>query len=455
MTRAAGEGALSVVEAPRGGATTRGWLWCPAGVAALALAARVAFGIAHWGGEVWLSGPAFAGTQGGDPSKYAAIIAGILDGKGFAFEGRPSARAGPMLPYVLAGVFAVLGTNFWSLLLANGIFGAAAAWAVWRIAVGLYGDVRIAALAGLFVALNPGLVFASTMITTQGLCVALLAWGVVHALAFVRSDGAARMAVAGILLGLATLTRAEVLLSSLLIALAVWWHGRRAGSSRVGRGALAFVVALVLTLTPWTVRNYLVFGVLLPLTSSSGVVFLHGNGPQYAGVGIWDPEVWRVPPADALIALGRTDLAPPGSAAPPVEDEVTQRGRAWRIALAHLAEHPIDYPKRCLGRLITVWLPWTPVMSPLHRAAKVALWVALVPAGFWALWRACRTAAAWPLAAPIVGITLALTAFLLDPALAYRAPAEVCLAVFAAAGWASVWRRLRPEARAEMGTVVA
>ena len=431
------------VAAPGGPAISLTWLGSPWAVAALALLARAVFGVVYWGQDVWLTGPAFAAAQGGDPSKYAGIVANILAGDGFTFEGRPTARVGPMLPYVMAGVFKLVGTSFWSLLVANGVFGAAAAFAVWRIATALYGDVRIAALAGVFVALNPGLLHWSAMLMTQGLCIALLTWGVLQLVEFVRTGRTFRMAAGGILLALAALTRAEVLLTALLIPFAMWLGGRRAEPQGLGRSTLAFVAAAVLTLAPWTVRNYLVFGALLPVTSSSGVVFLHGNGPQYAGVGIWDPQVWRLPPEGALTALGRTDLVTGGSPAPAAEDEVTQRGRAWRIALRYLAEHPGEYLKRCLGRLLTLWLPWTPVMSPLHRVAKGSLWVAVVPTGFWALWRSRHLALAGPVTVPIVGTTLVLTGLLLDPALAYRTPAEAFLAVFAAAGWILVWERIR------------
>jgi hypothetical protein len=44
---------------------------------------------------------------------------------------------------------------------------------------------------------------------------------------------------------------------------------------------------------------------------------------------------------------------------------------------------------------------------------------------------------------PIFATTLVLTLILLDPALAYRTPAEPFLGVFAAWGWVTLWRRWR------------
>lgn len=423
-----------------------GILLSPWTVAALALFARLAFGAIYWGEQIWLTDQAFADAQGGDPSKYAVIIRNILEGNGFAFYGRPSARAGPLMPYVMAAVFWLFGTNFWSLLGANALFGAATTWATWKMANALYGDRRVAAIAGVFVALNPGLLHWSAMLVTESLCIALLAWGILYAVEFVQTGRSVRMAVAGGLLGLAALTRPEILATALLLPVAVWVWARGDRGRRSGRAALMFVVALLVTLAPWTIRNYVRFGVVLPITVSGGVALFHGNGPQYEGVGIFDPQVWRPPPKERLKALNRYDLVPGFGVSfnqYDGESDIEERGKALRWALAYIRERPAQYLKRCLGRLITLWLPWTPVMSPLHRAAKALLWLALVPLGAWGLWRSRHASAAIPVMVPILGTTLILTAILLDPALAYRTPAEPFLGVFAAWGWVALWSRLR------------
>jgi hypothetical protein len=139
-------------------------------------------------------------------------------------------------------------------------------------------------------------------------------------------------------------------------------------------------------------------------------------------------------PMEMRQAIGRDGGATVGS-------EAEQRGQAWGVALNYMSEHPSEYLRRCLGRFITMWLPWTPVMSPMHRFAKVLLWIAIIPPGFWGMWKARRALATLPLMAPVVGTTLVLTGILLDPALAYRTPAEPFLSVFAACVCVTLWDR--------------
>lgn len=50
---------------------------------------------------------------------------------------------------------------------------------------------------------------------------------------------------------------------------------------------LVMSAATLLTVLPWTVRNYFVLGAFIPISTNSGNNFYIGNNPQYEGQPIW------------------------------------------------------------------------------------------------------------------------------------------------------------------------
>ncbi len=91
------------------------------------------------------------------------------------------------------------------------------------------------------------------------------------------------VALAAVFLGLATLVRPVSLLAvflwgCLLLLLAIG-QGKR---EPMGLG-LAFTVLSILTILPWTVRNYVVFDAFIPISTKGGYVFYGANNPDAMG----------------------------------------------------------------------------------------------------------------------------------------------------------------------------
>lgn len=174
----------------------------------------------------------------------------------------------PLYPLFMAAVYALGGTDLLFLRVVQGLIGAAIVVLValiGRRAGGYWAGVAAGLIwtiypMGVFIA---GLIYPTTLIT---LC---LAGGVLCLLpdrdAAASAPHPARCAVvAGVLFGLAALAK-PIALSSVVFVLAwillVW---RPAGSLRL---AGIFMLACVLTLVPWTVRNYDVHQRLVPIES--------------------------------------------------------------------------------------------------------------------------------------------------------------------------------------------
>jgi hypothetical protein len=127
-------------------------------------------------------------------------------------------------------------------------------------------------VAGAIAAFYPELVWFSVHFWAETLFMALLWWGFERLLA--SRDGAWGPAVlAGLLWGLATLTRETVLYFLPIAALFLAWRAGAPGVLRAG----AFVLIALVTIAPWTWRNWVVFETLIPVSTAGGLNLYQGN----------------------------------------------------------------------------------------------------------------------------------------------------------------------------------
>lgn len=167
---------------------------------------------------------------------------------------------------------------------------------------------RRAVLAGVLVAIHPGLVAYAALHMTE-LASAVL----IVAAALVAGEGPRRVG-AGLVLGLATLVRPQ----SLLLAPLVGLFGARRLRPMIVAGTIATAVA-VLTVVPWTVRNCRVM---------DGCAFVSTNGG-------WNLAIGSFPRA-----TGRYEELRPGDGCHIITGQV-QQDRCWmRLGLGFIADDP-------------------------------------------------------------------------------------------------------------------
>lgn len=134
--------------------------------------------------------------------------------------------------------------------------------------------------------------------------------------------GGGSAVLAGTLMGIAVLTRAEAVAYVPAVAVAVGAARWRTGGRRPGaalRAAGLAVAATALVVTPWVVRNERVVGPGTGLTTTGGFNFYLAHSPG--------PYGWRTP-------------LPPPLRTP---DEVQRNRAGWRHGLRHVRDHPGDW----------------------------------------------------------------------------------------------------------------
>jgi len=177
----------------------------------------------------------------------------------------------PLHPY-LVGFAATFGGGLVAVKVVQALLSALLIPAVASIGRRTF-DPRVGLAAAAATAVYPTLVWYSAHFWSEPLFLVLLWWGLERALA-ADDEGRRGAAVAsGALLGLATLTREVPLYFVPLLGL--WMLGRRDRASLAR--ALALVAATTVVVAPWTFRNWVCFGALVPVSTMGGRALWEGN----------------------------------------------------------------------------------------------------------------------------------------------------------------------------------
>jgi 4-amino-4-deoxy-L-arabinose transferase-like glycosyltransferase len=214
----------------------------------------------------------------------------IASGHGFSdpFDGLtgPTAWEPPLYPYVIAGVFKLFGIysslSAIVLLLINSIFSALTSIPIFLIGRRCFGE-KVAVWSSWFWALFPYVMYWCTRWVWETSLSALLLTTIFWlALDFENRDGLKPWVQFGLLWGVATLN-SPVLVTFLPISgLWAWYHQRLRGKRSFGGVVVASVIFLA-CMTPWTIRNYRVFGRFFFVRDNFGVELRLGNGPGADG----------------------------------------------------------------------------------------------------------------------------------------------------------------------------
>jgi hypothetical protein len=208
---------------------------------------------------------------------YCVVAA---DGSEFVY---PSAFVAPMAIFAWMGLFSLLGVTpaaLVTMLVINVLCGTAVVVMTMRIAARLFGSPAIALVAGALLALHPVWVFSAS--TYHGLNLYLLLLLIVADLCL--RQGARSIlyfACAGLVTGVAILTRTEYLFLGFALLAGSWLAHRR------WLCLFASLACAGLVVLPWTIRNHRTFDRLIPVANSTGFNLFKGFNPMANGSGRW------------------------------------------------------------------------------------------------------------------------------------------------------------------------
>jgi len=223
-----------------------------------------------------------------DPADYDHHARSIAAGHGYPSSPvapGPTARRPPAFPYLLGAVYRLTGSSVTAGRVAQAAIGSIAVLFVALIAYELWGR-RVAIVAGAFAAFLPPLVVDGLTLLSEPLFVAFELAAVFAILRWRRHARWPWLCAAGVLAGLAILTRSNGAL--LLLPLLVAARPRRPWRDLHSyRAPLALLACTVVTVAPWTVRNAIVMHRFVPVSDQAGTLAGTYNAYSRAHGGIW------------------------------------------------------------------------------------------------------------------------------------------------------------------------
>lgn len=388
------------------------WPWLLFGAASL-----IRFGYLLWGPEV--------APQ--DTADYDDIARNLLGGQGFVardnwFGHELRSWRPPLYPLLLAGIYAVIGHSHLAVKVVQALVGSGTVVLTYGLARRLHRPS--ARWVGVAASVYGPLVASSNEVMTETVYTFFVVLAVYLLTEISQPPGAARwrsgdgMALAGgVAIGLASLTRPVGLLlwPAVLVVGAIRGSGRwREGGPARRRWlcrALWITGGMVLTVSPWTVRNYAVLGAFVPISTQGGFIFARSNAPN--------PD-WRLDHGWRIES--RVFETTPSE---------VERDRVWfRQGWASISAHPGTYLRLVAERFLRFWY----FLRPDYN-----FWYMLVlpfAALGWARYWRCE---GFVLLSGYMALSLTVFCTALYAAARFRLPMEPFFLVFAAAWFRDLW----------------
>jgi 4-amino-4-deoxy-L-arabinose transferase-like glycosyltransferase len=276
-------------------APTRDALW----LCALALLVRVA--VVLWAATRF--------PPADDGSFYHVVAQRIASGSGYTWlwpDGAVTFAAHYPVGYpaLLAAAYAVFGASPSVAMLMNAWLGVLAVFAGQR-AILLVGTRRQAMIAGLLLALHPGLVFYTPALMTEGVTAELLVVALWLALRVGSGRGVLwRLVALGLCLGLLTLIRPQLLALAPVFGFFACPADCSGLGLRASRALSVTALALAVVL-PWTLRNCARMDRCVFVSANGGWNLLIGSAPEANGS--WIPIEGPTVPVECRNVFGEAE----------------------------------------------------------------------------------------------------------------------------------------------------
>jgi 4-amino-4-deoxy-L-arabinose transferase-like glycosyltransferase len=320
-----------------------------------------------------------------DAADYHRLATSIAQGAGYVTEaGLPTAWRPPGYPIFLSGIYLLFGPRPQAATFVQALLGAVIV--VLLVVLGwLIIGLREAMVAGFLAAAFPGLVWLPRLLLSENLAIFLLLASLCLALALLRSGRPWWAGALGLVLGISTLVRGAnllfvlLMLAGILLVLAKKKQDRK----KLVMTAIFITFGVLITLLPWTIRNYRVFGAFVPVATQDGIGLYSSYWPPVRN----GKTIWGTLP-------GPEDPAIRGAAQMSNEYEASRY--LQRVTLERLRSQPLLFFRLVPGKMASLLVPldWEilPHANGSTRSVNFGYLLIIFPAifGFVLLWRKPR-----------------------------------------------------------------
>ncbi len=382
---------------------------------------------------LWISVKGLSHT--GD-ALYEQLAVNLLQGHGFTGMDHPpftpTAVRPPLYPAWIAFIYLLFGQNLMAVFYSQALIGALTSLIVYWIGKELHSE-KLGLLAAFLFVIHP---YPQLYVTSLFVEVLYSFFLVIAAFFLCRAwkhyDQAKNWVFAGISIGIASLTRSEFFLFPLFLLFLIIMTGNHRTWLK---GGLILTISVILTLSPWMVRNYLHFKKIVPISDSLyGLMFMvttldetEFNQKNFPSNAEAQPPNYAIsyPTVDKIFQIqANTQNYNRVSELPAYDQEVL------RIGIKNVRKNPLKYFYKRIKELPYLWIesgnyvlcfidPRVPTISWKSLLKKPDPWIiflkffgllvtSLLPfvLAFWGAWR-CRFR--WSDFIPLFSIPLFIT----------------------------------------------
>lgn len=343
-------------------------------------------------------------------------------GADLAEEGLFSERAGtfrpPLYPLLIALCYKIFDGEMIFLRLIQIVLSTATCWFLYEIARELTG-LTAGIIAGTIFSLYPLFIFFSAVLLAETLllfCTVLVYWCLHRYCLFPNYNWAICI---GICLALGALCK-PVMLVWLPGILAVVYL-KSVNRDRLIHSAVV-LIALCITIFPWTVRNAYVTGHVVPISTNMGINFLVGNEPGSTGSYRDGIDYWAMANQIAGFEV----------------DPVLRDAKVIRSVINDVWREPLWFLRMGIVKVLLLWNPIVEEGSWSQRLVVSFTSGALLFVGMLGIWRFRNYPLIWCAIAFVASLTIAHAVFFSH--VRFRLPIDVVLIV-PAAGYMSFFLR--------------
>jgi len=383
----------------------------------LALAVRLAF--------VLFFPPLYAPDTG----SYEIIAQSLVKGDGFSSSpGVPSLTRAPGYPLFLAGVYFLFGPSHIAVKSIQALLGAIGCIIIYFIGREIF-NRKVGLWSGVTMALYPPLISTAGFVLSEELSIFLLATSILFLTKAMKSKEVGWYALSGIFMGLATLCRSVTLLFPFFLYLTFLFSpSKKREFVRIS----IFLLFTIVTIVPWTIRNYVRFNAFIPTEIQGGRNLWVGSYFPSDGLLPYsttsDQEYENPEDKEAYNKIGR--------GLSPIEADKAYSSEA----IKNILNNPSGYSRLCVQKFERFWF-WIPggveVLKPYPKikwGVTIVYCLVLLSAGL-GLWVGLREN--WRDKLPLLAIILYFTIMhtLLFAIPRYRLPIMPYVLIFAVVGF--------------------
>ena len=291
-----------------------------------------------------------------DAAAYDELAWRLVQGQGYVTgDGTPTAFWPVGYPAFLAAIYFIFGYSWTAAGIANALLGTISVALTYRLAREVLCSRLSLVAAGATALLPSHIISFTSVLRNEALHTVLVLVALIAACYLARHPTYKNATLLGLIIGVGLYVRPIMLMFPAVAMLLIMIRGAKTRTS-VGLSGLVLLMSL-LTISPWTARNYLVMDEFVLTATNGGSNFYKGNGPGADGEG-------SSLPGNRLSEFTELDWHREG----------------YRLGLEHIANHPDQWLAILPKKFFHLWASDRYNIDPSiipesYRGIVPALWV--------------------------------------------------------------------------------